>query len=221
VDIAVLIVEDESECLRRFVDVVLADPALALVGAVSSGQAAIAMADASPPDVVLVDLGLPDVDGIEVIRHVVRHHPQAEVLVVTMFGDDAHIVAAVEAGATGYLLKDAAPRQIVEAIHAIRAGDAPITPSIARRVLARFRTLRAPPPAAPQAAAPEAAPSPLTERETEILQLVGKDLSFADVAQLLEVSPHTVVTHVKRIYRKLAVHSRGEAVFEARSMGLL
>lgn len=219
--IAVLIVEDESECLRRFVDVVLADPALTLVGAVSSGQAAISTADASPPDVVLVDLGLPDVDGIEVIRHVVRHHPQAEVLVVTMFGDDAHIVAAVEAGATGYLLKDAAPRQIVEAIHAIRAGDAPITPSIARRVLARFRTLRVPPPAAPQAPAPEAAPSPLTERETEILQLVGKGLSFADVAQLLEVSPHTVVTHVKRIYRKLAVHSRGEAVFEARSMGLL
>lgn len=219
--IAVLIVEDESECLRRFVDVVLADPALALVGAVSSGQAAIAMADASPPDVVLVDLGLPDVDGIEVIRHVVRHHPQAEVLVVTMFGDDAHIVAAVEAGATGYLLKDAAPRQIVDAIHAIRAGDAPITPSIARRVLSRFRALRAPPPAAPQAPAPEVAPSPLTERETEILQLVGKGLSFADVAQLLEVSPHTVVTHVKRIYRKLAVHSRGEAVFEARSMGLL
>ncbi|MBX3636775.1 MAG: response regulator transcription factor [Rubrivivax sp.] len=214
--IAVLIVEDESECLRRFVDVVLADPALTLVGAVSSGQAAISMADASPPDVVLVDLGLPDVDGIEVIRHVVRHHPQAEVLVVTMFGDDAHIVAAVEAGATGYLLKDAAPRQIVDAIHAIRAGDAPITPSIARRVLSRFRALRAPPPAAA-----EAVPSPLTERETEILQLVGKGLSFADVAQLLEVSQHTVVTHVKRIYRKLAVHSRGEAVFEARSMGLL
>ncbi|MBX3599843.1 MAG: response regulator transcription factor [Rubrivivax sp.] len=221
--IAVLIVEDESECLRRFVDVVLADPALTLVGAVSSGQAAITMADASPPDVVLVDLGLPDVDGIEVIRHVVRHHPQAEVLVVTMFGDDAHIVAAVEAGATGYLLKDAAPRQIVEAIHAIRAGDAPITPSIARRVLSRFRALHAPAPATAPTTAPtaEAVASPLTERETEILQLVGKGLSFADVAQLLEVSPHTVVTHVKRIYRKLAVHSRGEAVFEARSMGLL
>jgi CheY-like chemotaxis protein len=80
VGIAVLIVEDESECLRRFVDVVLADAALALVGAVSSGQAAIAMADAPPPDAVLVDLALPDVDGIEVICHVVRHHPQAEVL---------------------------------------------------------------------------------------------------------------------------------------------
>jgi DNA-binding NarL/FixJ family response regulator len=145
----VLIVEDESECLRRFVDVVLADPALALVGAVSSGQAAIAMADASPPDVVPVDLGLPDVDGIEVIRHVVRHHPQAEVLVVTMFGDDAHIVAAVEAGATGYLLKDAAPRQIVEAIHAIRAAG----PGARGRALAADRARDRDPAARRQAAA--------------------------------------------------------------------
>ncbi len=217
---SVLVVEDEPEFMRRFSNAVLADPQLHLVAAVSTGRAAIAMLDAQAPDVVLVDLGLPDIDGVEVIRHAARHHPQCDALVVTMFGDDQHVMASIEAGATGYLLKDAVAERIAASIHEVRAGGSPISPSIARRVLARFR-LSAAGPAPSTPAAPAEAPSPLTERETEILRLTAKGLSFETIGQLTDISPHTVVAHVKKIYRKLAVHSRGEAVYEASQMGLL
>jgi DNA-binding NarL/FixJ family response regulator len=131
--------------------------------------------------------------------------------VVTVFGDDQHVIDAIAAGATGYLLKDSPAGELARCIRELRAGGAPISPSIARRLLAR---LRAP-------ADKPAAASPLSEREAQILQLVAKGLSFADVAAALGISAHTVVAHVKKIYQKLAVHSRGEAVFEATQLGLL
>jgi DNA-binding NarL/FixJ family response regulator len=213
----VLIVEDDPEFLRRFADAVLADPDLHLQGAVSTGGAALALLALQAPDVLLVDLGLPDIDGVELIRQAVRRCPQCDVIVITMFGDDGHVLPSLEAGATGYLLKDAARAGIAASIHEVRSGGSPISPSIARRVLARFRMPAAAPPAAPQT--PE--PSPLSERETEILRLVAKGLSFDSIGEVLVISPHTVVAHVKKIYRKLAVHSRGEAVYEAGQMGLL
>lgn len=221
----VLIVEDEPELLLKFATAVQSDPLLALAGAVPTGRAGIALLDALGPDVLMVDLGLPDMSGIEVIAHAAKHHPATDVLVVTMFGDDVHVLASIEAGATGYLLKDALADRICISIHELRAGGSPITPSIARKVLARFR-LPVPAPAAVPVALKNVAidaPSltPLTEREIDILRLVAKGLSFNEVGDSLEISPHTVVTHVKKIYRKLAVHSRGEAVFEAGQMGLL
>ncbi len=216
----VLIVEDEPEFLRRFAEAVIADPELHLVAAVASGKAGRAMLDAETIDVLLVDLGLPDMDGSELIRHAVQRHPGCDCLVVTMFADDAHVIASLEAGATGYLLKDARNDRIAAAVHEVQAGGAPISPSIARRVLARFRTGPAAAPAVP-AASPAAAESPLSQRETEILQYIAKGFSFETVGEVLGISPHTVVTHVKNIYRKLAVHSRGEAVYEASQMGLL
>jgi DNA-binding NarL/FixJ family response regulator len=215
---SVLIVEDEPEFLRRFASAVLADPGLSLLGAVSTGAAALALLGAQPPDVMLIDLGLPDIDGVEVIRHTARLCPQCDVIVVTMFGDDGHVLSSIEAGATGYLLKDAAGERIAASIHEARAGGSPISPSIARRVLMRFRLA---PVAAPVPSPAVHESSPLSERETEILRLVAKGLSFETVGELLAISPHTVVAHVKKIYRKLAVHSRGEAVYEANQMGLL
>lgn len=219
--IGVLIVEDEPEFLSRFSGAVLVDPQLRLLGAVSTGKAGLALLDAQPPDVLLVDLGLPDISGIELIRHAARHHAACDTLVVTMFADDAHVMGSIEAGATGYLLKDASAARIAAAIHEVRAGGSPISPSIARRVLARFRGAA---PAVPVAVVDPPAvvePSPLSERETELLRLIAKGFSFDAVAEVLCISPHTVVTHVKNIYRNLAVHSRGEAVHEARQMGLL
>ena len=215
----VLIVEDEPEFLLRFSKAVSATESLALLGAVPTGAAALALLDAEQPDVMLIDLGLPDMDGVDVIRHAARHRPQCEVLVVTMFEDDQHVLPCIEAGATGYLLKDASAERIIAAIHELLAGGSPISPSIARRVLASFRIgpARAGMPAEPAADSP----SPLSERETEILRMVAKGLSFDAVGGLLSISPHTVVAHVKKIYRKLAVHSRGEAVFEASQLGLL
>jgi DNA-binding NarL/FixJ family response regulator len=193
--------------LRRFSEAVLGDAELSLVGAVVNGAAALAMLPTSAPDVVLLDLGLPDMGGIEVIRNIAAHNPQREVLVVTMFADDQHVFEALEAGATGYLLKDLGLDRIASSIPELRAGGSPISPSSARRPANRG------PPGAKSAL--------LTPREIELLRLTAKGLSFDNVGELMGVSPHTVVAHVKKIYRKLAVHSRGEAVFEATQMGRL
>lgn len=213
--VRVLVVEDEPEFMHRFSQAILDDRHLALTAAVSTGTAALAMLSADTPDVILLDLGLPDMRGTEVIKHVARHQPECDVLVVTMFGDDQHVFEALEAGATGYLLKDSGLERIAASIHDVRAGGSPISPSIARRVLARMRP--------PTAKSPEQPPPDpvLTSREIELLKLTAKGLSFEKISELLEISPHTVVAHVKKIYRKLAVHSRGEAVYEATQMGLL
>lgn len=220
----VLIVEDEPALLRRFTDAVLAEPGFALCGAVSTVAAARALLDAAPVDVVLIDLGLPDGHGSQVIRHAVARYPQCDVIVVTMFGDDANVTDCIAAGATGYLLKDALPQQLVAAIQEVREGGSPISPAIARRILQRIRTEGAPAeavaPAKPAAATP-ASSSLLSERETEILRLTSKGLSFKEVGEVLGISGHTVKTHIKRIYQKLAVHSRSEAVYEAGQLGLL
>ncbi len=216
---SVLIVEDEPEFLLRFSKAVWADPALNLVAAVSTGRAAQAMLDAECPDVMLIDLGLPDINGVDIIRYAAARHPACDVLVVTMFGDDQHVLASIEAGATGYLLKDAMAEYIAASIHEVRAGGSPISPGIARRVLARFRVAAT---SAPSLEPDRAAkPSPLTERETELLRLTAKGLSFDTIGELMGISSHTVVAHVKKIYRKLAVHSRAEAVYEAGQLGLL
>jgi DNA-binding NarL/FixJ family response regulator len=221
--VSVLIVEDEPEFLRRFVDAVSADPALSLVGAVSSGSEAKALLEQYEPDVMLVDLGLPDMNGVEVIRHAARTRPGTDILVVTMFGDDEHVMRSINAGATGYLLKDAMPDRISASIRELHEGGAPITPSIARRVLASFRNSNSTVREAGGGERPPSAaePSPLSAREVDILRLVAKGMSFNEVGETLSISPHTVVSHVKNIYRKLAVHSRGEAVFEAGQLGLL
>lgn len=211
--VRVMIVEDEPELRRNFEAAVVADATLQLLAAVGTLAAARAQLRMQVPDVLLVDLGLPDGSGIELIREVARQHPQTDCLVVTMFGDDSHVLASIEAGASGYLLKDASAARIVAGIHEARAGGAPLTPSIARRILSRLR---------PTGAAGEPPPaSPLTAREIDVLQLVAKGLSFEEVGATLHLSTHTIVSHVKNIYRKLAVHSRGEAVFEARQLGLI
>jgi DNA-binding NarL/FixJ family response regulator len=218
---SVLIVEDEPEFLRRFTNAVLRDPDMALAGTAGTGRAAIAMLEAQPPDVILLDLGLPDMSGVEVIRHAMRRSCPCDVLVVSMFDDDQRVVDSIEAGAAGYLLKDALPECIVSSIRDLRGGGSPISPGIARRILARFRLALAPARAAFAPARPPAAASPLTERETELLRLTAKGLSFDTISELMGISPHTVVAHVRKIYRKLAVHSRGEAVYEATQLGLL
>lgn len=220
--IKVLVVEDEPGFSQRFCDAIAAETDLSLCGATATVAGARALLDTLSPDVVLVDLGLPDGDGVDVIRHAVTGDSNRDVMVVTMFSDDGHLIESIRAGATGYLLKDALPKDIAKSIMQVHAGGSPISPAIARRVLQTFRN----PPAGASAEriAPIETtdrPSPLSERETEILRLVAKGLNFKEVASVLSISPHTVITHIKRIYHKLAVHSRGEAVYEASEMGLL
>ena len=214
--IEVLIVEDEPEFMRRFADAVLGDAGLALLGAVSNGQAAKALLDRQRPDVLLVDLGLPDGSGIDVIRAAQERWPRCDVVVSTAFGDEQHVLAAVQAGASGYLLKDTPAERVVEEIRSVRNGESPISPLIARRVLQLLRQ-----PAEKQEPEPEPGPALLSAREAEVLRLVAMGFTYEEVAQRLRISRHTVLTFVRRIYAKLEVNSKMEAVNEARRKGLL
>jgi len=218
--ISIIIVEDEPEFRRRFVQIIENEPSMKLVGVGANKREAQAIIDRESFDVMLIDLGLPDGSGIDLIRETARAHPQTDIMVISVFGDEGHVLASIEAGATGYILKDSLPEEFVGLIRQLRAGGSPISPVIARQLLKRFRPA-APEPAASGASPPAAAEAGLSPRETEVLSLIAKGFNFAEIARLLTVSPHTITAHVKKIYQKLAVHSRGEAVYEATRMGLL
>lgn len=210
--ITVAVVEDDPLHRERFRDNIGGDAALVLCGEFGTAHAARAGLAALAPDVLLVDLGLPDGSGFDVIAHARQCSPATEIMVVSVFGGESNLLRAIEAGATGYLLKDCLPADFNAAIHALRAGESPISPSLARLLLRRYQA-----PAA--VAAPE--DSPLSPREVAILELVARGISFSQAAQQLFISPHTVKTHVKNIYRKLEAHSRPHAVYIARQRGLI
>lgn len=215
----VSIVEDDDDTRARLAKSVAARPELKLVAEYRSGREALSGLEENAPDVLLVDLGLGDISGLEVIRYVAEHHPHCDVLVISIFGDEEHVLAALEAGARGYLLKGTLSRDIAYDIQDLRNGGSPLSPIIARQVLKRLQ--------------PEPVPDPgkqnqvkyneetLTPREVEILRLIARGFSYAETAGLLEISMQTVHTHLKHIYRKLAVHSKTEAVFEADQRRLL
>jgi DNA-binding NarL/FixJ family response regulator len=210
----VMVVEDDPAFLKRFCGIIASDPDLELFAAVPDCASARQALHNAAPDVLLTDLGLPDGSGIEIIREASRRFPATDTVVITVFGDEEHVLAAIEAGATGYILKDSIPEQFVGLIKELRAGGSPISPVIARQLLKRFKS------------AGDGGPRPaedagLSARESEVLSLIAKGFSFGEIARLLGVSKHTVTTHVKKIYQKLAVHSRGEAVYEAGKMGLI
>jgi len=212
----VLLVEDQKPTRDRFVRVIDAHPELTLLAAVGDCASAREQLQLHRPAVLLTDLGLPDGDGIALIRETRAAHPDTEIMVITVFGDERHVLGAIEAGATGYLVKDGTADYIGRSIMQLLAGGAPISASIARHLLRRFHK-----PETVGHAAAEADTPKLTERESEVLSLVAKGFSYAEIAGLLTLSTHTVTTHVKQIYRKMAVHSRGEAVFEAVRRGLI
>jgi DNA-binding NarL/FixJ family response regulator len=222
----VLIVEDNPQQRDAFAESVMRASDMHLVGAAANGRDGLRLLDEHRPDVLLVDLDLPDIRGVDLIKHAARHLPDCDVMVVTVFGDERSVVESIESGATGYLLKDAMPDDFVGQIRALRAGGSPISPFIARRLLTRFQPLaldagEAEGQGAGHGAGMNDERVALSEREHSVLSLVAKGFSYAEIADMLTVSPHTVTTHVKRIYRKLQVRSKTEAVYEARKLGLL
>jgi DNA-binding NarL/FixJ family response regulator len=226
--ITVAIIEDNPEFLSRFVEVIQSQDDLSFAGAAVNGVDGMELINNGPADVYLIDLGLPDISGMELIRHAATVHPDCAVMVITVFGDDAHVIASIEAGATGYLLKDSPAPEIAGCIRMLHEGGSPMSPVIARRILQRFRVQKAapatpapkpPPKQAPTQAA--AAGDALTEREVGILRALAKGLTYKEIGGVQSISSHTVAQHVKNIYRKLTVHSRGEAVYEATKRGLI
>lgn len=217
----VLIIEDDLQTQAFFARCVERCDALAVAGMASSVAQARAWLDrpGAHLDVLLVDLGLPDGSGLDVIRHAALTHPECESLVVSMFGDEDNVLASIEAGALGYIHKDATPEDIAETILEMKAGASPISPMIARRVLSKYRQLQASPNHSSMDSVSNSVD--LSRREREVLELIARGFSYNEIAALQGVTVHTVRTHIKNLYGKLAVHSRSEAVFEASRMGLL
>lgn len=215
--ISILIVEDKQEFLFQFVQMISAAPDMRVAGAATNVAGGMLLLDGAPADVLLVDLGLPDGSGLTLIREAVRRWPdRCDVMVVSVFADMGHVLSAIEAGATGYLLKDSSPTSFLEQIRELHAGGSPVSPIIARQLLTRL---------APLVPAPVASPVPcevaLAESERAVLNYAARGYSYDEVAELMGVSRHTVMSYVKRCYRKLQVHSKTEALYEARRMGLV
>lgn len=217
--IHVAIVDDDPEFLESLSQVVRAAPDLWLTATAGTRAQGLAMLQGPPADVMLVDLGLPDGSGIDIIAAAARHWPSCNVMVSTNFGDETHVMRSLEAGAAGYLLKDSSPARTVEEIRSLASGGSPISPIIARQILARFRH-QAAGNAGPQEPLADA-PSLLSAREKQVLDYITKGFTVHEIARLMSLSHFTVRTFVRRIYSKLKVKSKAEAIYEARSQGLL
>ena len=214
---SVLIVEDEPVLRAYFAASVRSNEGLRLVAEAGTLAQGFAALKEHRPQVVLVDLGLPDGDALRLIRAASAQDPPPDVMVISGFADEESVLAAVEAGAGGYLLKDGSDTDIAASIVRLVAGEAPISPAIAAHLIRRLRPQRE---AAQKADADEPS-SILSDRKSQVLQLVAKGLSYQEIGEVLELRYHTIASYIKQMYRKLAVRSRGEAVFEARQMGLL
>jgi len=227
--IHVALVEDDVHFQNAIVTAIAASPDIRLMSLASTRAQGMQSLQAAPADVLLVDLGLPDGSGIDVIRAAHTQWPTCAVMVCTAFGDEAHVLQSIEAGASGYLLKDSDPDNMLHEIRSLHGGGSPISPLIARQILMRFRAAPAAAANAPVASAtPAAAPAPtageravLSAREKEVLELITKGFTADEIARLMQVSQHTVQTYVRRIYSKLNVNSRAEAIYEARHQGIL
>ncbi|USX24021.1 response regulator transcription factor [Oxalobacteraceae bacterium OTU3CINTB1] len=222
--IRVGIVEDDMDFLHALEGTVAGAADMVLAAAASTRHAGLQMLDGRACDVLVVDLGLPDGSGIDVIGAAASHWPDCAVMVSTNFGDELHVMRAIEAGAAGYLLKHTKPGGLADEIRSIFQGGSPISPIIARQMLTRFRHL----PPVRQALARSAADADtqplrtqLSPREQQVLELITKGFTTEEIAGLMAVSSHTVLTFIRRTYRKLKVNSRAEAIYEAKMLGLL
>jgi len=208
--IRVLIADDNTEFREGMRGLLAAQSDLAVVGEAASGAAALDQAARTLPDVVLMDLQMPDLNGIQATRQLVAARPHIGVLVVTMSEDDDSVFAAVRAGARGYLLKGARKIETLRAIRAVAAGEAIFSPAIARRLMGFFAAPRTSPPAFPE----------LTDREREILVLIARGRANQEIANRLGLSLKTIRNHVSSIYGKLQVADRVQAALRAREAGL-
>jgi DNA-binding NarL/FixJ family response regulator len=222
--IRVFVVEDQTKILKNQLKLLEGSPELVIVGTALSGETGLEEVRRLKPDVLLLDLGLPRMSGIDVTRVVKAELPQIEILIFTIFDEEDKVLEAVKAGASGYLLKGTPADKMVEAIKEVHAGGTVIQPNLARRLLKHFRVGETPattpgPASQPQQEEPEG--KKLSARETEILQLIAKGVSNSEAATMLTLSKATIRTHLEHIYRKLEVTNRVEAVTEGLRKGLI
>jgi DNA-binding NarL/FixJ family response regulator len=208
------IVEDDPAALDRIHAALDDQPDIQIVGIARNVAKGLELIAAGGFDVLLCDLGLPDGSGINLIRAAAKRNPDADIIVITIFADQGKVLDSIKAGARGYLLKDERFDECAESIRDIRRGGSPISPVIARQLLKQLQ------PASRQQGDNKAADI-LTPRELEVLNLLSRGFSYAEIAEILKLSPQTIATYVKSIYRKMEVSSRSEAIYEASSLGII
>jgi DNA-binding NarL/FixJ family response regulator len=209
----VLIADDQSMVRRGFRMIIDSEPGLEVVGEAADGEQAVAACSRLTPDVVLMDIRMPVLDGLEATRRILtRDHPP-RIIVLTTFDVDEYVFESLRVGASGFLLKNSAPEQLVQAVRAAADGEALLDPGVTRRVIERFGRLNSP-------SAPPAALDELTPREREVLELVAAGLSNAEIAGRLVVAQGTVKTHVARVLSKLGLRDRVQAVVFAYEHGI-
>ncbi len=206
-----VLVADDHAIVRKGIRALLAtEPDIEVVGEAENGREAVTEAERLRPDVILMDLVMPEVDGIEAIRRITARQPEARILVLTSFAADDKVFPAIKAGALGYLLKDSGPEELVQAIHQVYRGESSLHPMIARKLLQELSRPSERPPT----------PEPLTEREVEVLRLVAQGRSNREIGNQLTISEGTVRTHVSNILGKLHLASRTQATLYALREGL-
>ncbi len=212
-----ILIADDHPLFRSGLRALLnAVPDMAIAGEATSGEEAMALVGQVRPDIVVMDLQMPGVTGIEATRCILEASPQVGVLVVTMFEDDYSVFAAMRAGARGYVLKDTDEDEMLRAIRAVGNGEAIFSPAVARRVIDYFTN---PPHEEARTVPPRAFPD-LTNRERELLDLIAQGMSNSEISDRLVLSPKTVRNHISNIFSKLQVADRAEAIVRARKAGL-
>jgi DNA-binding NarL/FixJ family response regulator len=215
VSIRVLICDDQALVRAGFRTILGGKPDIEVVGEAENGADAVTLAERRRPDVILMDIRMPVLDGVEATRRLVSAGTPARILVLTTFDLDEYVHAAIRAGASGFLLKDVTPAKLLEAIRIVAGGDALLAPSVTRRLLERFATTL------PPEEHPGDALAELTSRETEVLRLLAAGMSNAEIASELVVSEATVKTHISSVLRKLGLRDRVQAVIVAYESGLV
>ena len=216
--IRVVLVDDQALVRGGFKALLSSDPEIEVVGEASNGAEAVAIATAQQPDVILMDVRMPEMDGLEATRKILSNEATAStrVLVLTTFDLDEYVYEGLRAGASGFVLKDIDPPELIQAVHVIARGEALLAPSITRRLIAEFASRRR-----PSTAEVSKRLSELTEREREVLTHIGRGLNNDEIAEELVISPATAKTHVSRIMSKLEARDRAQLVVVAYETGLV